>query len=81
MMCPACAAAQSTPNRDGFEQDCISCKARALAVTGAHLESAERGGITPQYRASLEMMFGADKWREGHEMVKGWATKIRRGRK
>lgn len=81
MGCPACAAAESTPNRDGFEQDCCGCKARALAATGAHLESAERGGITPQYREALEKLFGADAWREGHELVKGWAIKIRRTRK
>ena len=77
MGCPACAAAESTPNRDGFEQDCRGCKARALAATGAHIESAERGGITPAYRVALEKLFGADAWRDGHELVKGWARKLR----
>jgi hypothetical protein len=77
MACPACTAAESTPNRDGFRDGCRGCTARALAVTGAHLESAERGGITAQYRAALEKLFGAQAWREGHEMVKGWASKLR----
>lgn len=77
MACPSCTAAERTPNRDGFEQDCRSCKARALAATGAHLESEQRKGITPQYREALEKMFGADAWREGHELVKGWARKLR----
>jgi hypothetical protein len=78
--CPACAAAESTPNRDGLERDCRGCTARALAATGAHLESEQRGGITPQYRAALEKLFGAG-WREGHELVKGWACKLRKGRR
>jgi hypothetical protein len=77
MACRACVAAERTPNKDGFEQDCRGCKARALAATGAHVESAERGGITPQYRAALEKLFGAEAWREGHEMVKAWASKLR----
>lgn len=76
-MCDACASAETQPDRDEFRRDCRSCVARALAATGAHIESAAKGGITQQYRGALGKLFGADKWREGHELVKVWASKIR----
>ena len=81
MACPSCTAAERTPNKDGFEDDCRSCKARALAATGAHLESEERKGITPAYRQALEKMFGAESWRDGHELVKGWAKRMKGARR
>ena len=76
MTCDACTAAESQPNAATFGQGCTSCLARALAVTGAHLESQQAGAMTEQYRTALAKCFG-EAWKEGHEMVKGWGAKVR----
>lgn len=75
MKCRECTQAEANPMRDGFTAHCRSCEARALASVGAHVESAERGAITPQYRAALERFFGDD-WKQGHQQVKAWGQRI-----
>lgn len=75
MTCKACTDAEREPTRDEFRRGCRSCEARALASIGAHVESLELRCITPQYRATLEALFG-ETWKEGHELVKQWAQKI-----
>lgn len=75
MKCQSCARAEHDPMRDDFARGCISCEARALASLGAHVESLERRCITPQYRATLESLFG-ESWMLGHEHVKRWASRI-----
>lgn len=77
MNCAACKAAEREPRADYFRAGCSSCEARALAVTGAHLESLKANSLTPQYRQALITLFG-DQWREGHEEVKRWAMQIER---
>lgn len=75
MSCAACAHAESAPTSDEYRSGCDSCLARALAATGAHIESRERQAMTQQYRGALEKLFG-DRWKAGNEMVKQWAQKI-----
>lgn len=79
MTCPSCAAAEDQPNAAQFTPGCTSCTARALAVTGAHLESQAAGHMTEQYRTALDKCFGAD-WASGHEAVKEWGSRVRRAK-
>ena len=75
--CDACEASQADPiHNNQWTAGCEGCYARALAATGAHLESQERQTITPEYRKTLKIMFGA-RWHEGHERVSEWAKLIR----
>lgn len=77
MTCKHCrdAEEQDDPTRDPFTAHCRSCKARALASIGAHVESQEMGAITPHYRSVLERIFGDD-WKQGHELVRTWGRRI-----
>jgi hypothetical protein len=54
--------------------------ARALAATGAHLESAALGQIQMPYRIALEKLFGFSNWESGHAQVKEWASLIAQSR-
>lgn len=76
MTCPDCTAAETTPRAYDYRADCQSCKARALAAIGAHLESAALGRQTAQYARALATMFGADGVAAGHESVKRWAKRM-----
>ncbi len=49
--------------------------ARALAATGAHIESAELKAMTPRYRGALETLFGAQ-WQRADERVREWGNRI-----
>lgn len=72
MSCDQCIkAANENPRLNAFSNGCMSCDARALAVTGAHLESAQAGSMTAHYRSVLEKVFG-ESWREGHALVRTW---------
>lgn len=75
--CSACTTALRTPRINEFTMGCGSCKARALAGTGAHLESAEAGKLTAQYRGALDALFG-EGWRAGADEVKAWAGRMKR---
>lgn len=68
MTCPDCTAAQRDPTRDGFACGCISCEARALAVT--------RADLLPHYRDAAAKVFGP-RLREGHQLVKSWLATLR----
>ena len=76
MTCFSCLAAEHAPRADDFTAGCDSCKARALAVTGAHEESERAGKLTAQYIGALKALFG-DAWRAGNEAVKAWAAKAK----
>ena len=78
MTCKSCQLAQRTPRSAEFTAGCMSCKARALAGIGGHLASKEAGRVLPNYRDTLERLFGAD-WTQGAQMVKEWALSIKRG--
>ena len=75
MVCKACSDAERDPTRDEFRPRCRGCEARALASIGAHVESLELRTLTPQYRATLERIFGAE-WQEGHQLVRDWGQRI-----
>ena len=60
---------------DLWAANCESCSARALAVTGAHIESKAAGRVTPRYVEMLKGTFG-ERWKEGAEQVKQWAARI-----
>ena len=76
MSCHACATSKADPMNDRhWRNGCGGCKARALAATGAHIESSSIGAMTPQYRQVLEKMFG-DQWERGAADVAEWAALI-----
>ena len=76
MTCPACTEALRKPRVNDFTLGCHSCKARALACTGAHLESSVAGKLTLSYRGVLEALFG-EGWRAGGDEVKVWAARMK----
>lgn len=73
MTCAACIRAERTPRAYDFTNGCASCKARALAATGAHEESRERGRMTKQYEGALKTLF-PDDFMAGHKQVLAWST-------
>ena len=75
--CADCQAAESAPRSDAFTAGCMSCKGRALAAIGAHLESRDAKQMTVHYMSVLKRIFG-DNWKEGAAMVKAWGEKIDR---
>jgi hypothetical protein len=72
--CTACTKAMTAPRIDLWAANCESCSARALAVTGAHVESKAAGRVTPRYVEVLKGIFG-ERWKEGAELVKQWAVR------
>ena len=78
--CRACELSKPDP-RNGvhFEAGCFSCKARALAATAAHSESARTRRITTEYRRVLQAMF-EDQWEGAHIEVKRWADLMKGNR-
>ena len=75
MICSSCALAQSEPASDVYTAGCTSCKARALAAVGAHVDSQKIGSITPKFRQVLEDVFG-DEWKAHATAVKDWGQRI-----
>lgn len=74
-MCQQCADAMTDPRSEQFSAGCEGCTARALAATGAHLESKRAGRMTAVYRGALDKLFGA-RAADGHKAVIGWANRI-----
>lgn len=75
--CLACKRAESAPRIDEFTAHCESCKARALAVTGAHLASKTAGKMTTDYLSALKAMFGQE-WEPGALQVRAWGETLHR---
>lgn len=73
MNCAACTDAQSDPTRDEFANGCLSCQARALAVTRV-----DQLGRT-QALAAIAQVFG-EQAQEGESMVREWLGKMRQRR-
>lgn len=69
--CPACTAAERNPRADEFANGCLSCQARAMAVT--------RADLLEDYRHAAERLFG-DKVKEGHALVKRWLGLVKQRR-
>lgn len=68
MTCQACTAAEQQPRANDFASGCISCKARAMAVT--------RADLLEDYQGAARRMFG-DQVKEGHTLVKQWLQRIK----
>lgn len=71
MTCPSCQAAQAQPNAAQFSPGCLSCEARAMAVT--------RADLLEDYTGAAKRMFG-DRAKEGHALVKEWLHRMKRHR-
>lgn len=71
MTCPSCQAAQAQPNAAQFSPGCLSCEARAMAVT--------RADLLEDYTGAAKRMFG-DRAKEGHALVKEWLQRIKANR-
>ncbi len=71
MTCPACTAAERNPRADEFANGCLSCQARAMAVT--------RADLLEDYQGAAQRLFG-DKFKEGHALVKQWLAKVKQRR-
>lgn len=76
-MCDACAIAKVNPRAGRFNAGCDECTARAIAQEPEFFECVAAEAITPRYRARLQRWFGG-RWKEGHEMVKQAAHRIKR---
>lgn len=68
MTCPSCTEALRNPRADTFTNGCMSCEARALAVT--------RADLVEDYRGAVERMFG-DRAKDGHRLVKEWVQRVK----
>lgn len=73
MNCPQCIAADAEPTRNEFRNGCLSCQARALAVTRV-----DQLGRT-QALAAIAQVFG-EQAQEGEAMVREWLGKMRQAR-
>lgn len=71
MTCPSCTAAMRNPQADTFAAGCMSCEARALAVT--------RADLIEDYRGAVERVFG-ERAKEGHKLVKEWLQMVKQRR-
>lgn len=76
--CQGCTEALTEPKTAIYLAGCNVCMARVLAGTGAHLESASNGKMTPRYRHALIVCFGEEGVDDGHKLVKGWAQTLRK---
>ena len=73
MTCKACQSAERDPMADTFTSGCLSCQARAMAVTGGHM-------LPPgQYHQACRKVFG-ERIDEGKPLVDGWAKRVRQAR-
>lgn len=78
MTCDACTLAEAGELTGMYQHDCDGCKARSIAQ-GIDLFNAKKAGhMTPVYQDALKRVFG-DQWEQGHELVKGWAKKLKNG--
>ena len=74
MSCPACTTARSNRLIGAYVFGCRDCEARKLSRSPAYADAARANAITPRYRDALVATFG-EEWRQGHDMVKGWAIR------
>lgn len=71
MTCPSCQAAKDQPKAAQFSPGCLSCEARAMAVT--------RADLLEDYTGAAKRLFG-DRGKEGHALVKEWLQMMKRHR-
>lgn len=66
--CPSCTEALRNPRADTFTSGCMSCQARALAVT--------RADLIDDYKGAVQKVFG-DQHKQGHALVKEWLQRVK----
>ena len=75
MICSSCTDARSDPTRDYYSAHCVSCQARALAVTG-NREALMTDPIGHEQGAVMLRLFG-ESWRDSLGTVRWWISRIR----
>ncbi len=70
-----CAIAERDPLTGLIRAGCPECAARALSQGMPFWYSQRAGSLTPEYRRSLEVLFGS-RWSDGHARAKAWAQRI-----
>lgn len=71
MTCQPCTDAEQHPRSATFAPGCVSCQARAMAVT--------RADLLEDYQTAARTIFG-DKIKEGHALVKVWLQRMKQRR-
>jgi hypothetical protein len=74
--CEDCQTAEKNPRTSRFTAHCPECSARSLAQSPAFFDSERDGAMTKTYTAALKYVY-RDGWREGHEMAKRWAERLK----
>lgn len=75
MTCAECTDARTDPTRDFYTGQCISCQARALAVTGDRA-ALSIDPLEPEAAATMFRLFG-EKWPDHLPAVRWWIRRIR----
>lgn len=79
--CSYCAKAEQEPDYPLYRATCRGCAIRALAHSPHFHQAGVSGRLSADdpYAKALAGIFG-DTWRQGHELVKAQAKRIREGR-
>lgn len=79
--CSNCAKAEQMPDYPLYRASCRGCAIRSLAQGPDFHEAGVTGRLNANdpYARALALIFG-DTWRQGHELVKAQAKRIREGR-
>lgn len=80
MTCQSCQAAEQNPLSGLYSHDCEECKARMLANSRELFTSAKLGYMSKEYKSALIKAFGADRFEDGHKLVKMWMKRIKEAR-
>ena len=73
--CQSCEKSEETGIPGFLSRGCIDCQARALANGPLYFASAKDGKPSPEYKAALVRVFGAEGWKSGHQLVRQYAGK------
>lgn len=82
---PSCAIAEKDPLTGHYhgayegQSACQECQVRALAHCPERFGAVVGRGMTPAYKAALQVVFG-DAWEAGLQRVKAWARRIEKAR-
>lgn len=78
--CATCAEAEINPATHSFNAGCLDCTARHLSHLQIFFECQQARVLTEPYMKAIKSYFGDD-WKAWHEVVKGWAVRIKAVRK
>lgn len=74
--CPSCQAAEKDRNSGLYHASCQECKIRAVANGRELFEARKAGKITPEYKQTLQGMFG-DGWEVAQKRVCEWRDSMK----